>query len=108
MRGPGEDVVMTIDPNGPGGLPGALRTAAACGAVVPISAALALRIAREVEDAALRIDALKAMTMDRFRDEIRAEATARAVILVRLFNWSTTGAGLLAGLVIGFALWGWA
>jgi hypothetical protein len=99
-------VALTIDTNGPGGIPGALRSAAATGPDFPMPAALALRIARRLEDQAAQVEAAKAITLERFSDEIKAQATARAERLVRLFNWSTSGAGFLLGLCAGFVLWG--
>jgi hypothetical protein len=107
MSGPGDDVVMTIDTDGPGGLPGALRTAAACGPVVPISASLALRIAREVEAGAGLAEALRS------RAEVDAMAMAtleeaRRTLSLRILRLFLCAAGvsLMCGLALGWLLWG--
>ncbi len=92
--------VLTFDPDGPAGVSGALRSAAAALDVVPVPAKLALRIARQLDDAQAQVDALAQMTVDRLSAEAmeKIDQARRAATFV---GWAC---GFVLGLVTPYAL----
>lgn len=87
---------MTFDTDGPGGVPGALRSAAAVYPTVTIPARMALRIARDLEGLAAARCALQTtnLAVDAVQDSVaRVERQMRGFGL--LMFWLGAGVGAL-------------
>jgi hypothetical protein len=94
--------ILSFDPDGPTGVPGALRSAAATLEVVPVPAKLALRIARQLDEAQAQVNAMQLMTVDR----LSSEAMEAIEHKTRLTMFVGFGGGFMWGLVAAYVFWG--